>query len=304
MINIETMARALFTRAAEVRDGDGDGYVNDGTPQERPVTHDRDEEGRFADRVRFGNRKERSHRARVSYSHNIPELAEINDYDWESQPTSYEDPEWAVRDAMLEKLDAIAQDTLTESANGFAQLDDAEQEARREVTQRILRMCPIRMKLRILHNIGDVHHHQDADAVTRQHMKNYKKTEEEIAEVLATDKRVGGFWSFSVNTRENGSLHLGTGYELPSGNRSAKSAKEIYAHEIGHALDGKREFSKSEDWHIAWSTELASGDLTQYAGTSPEEGFAEYFERMNSDPKDARRSFPMCWKFFSERFAQ
>lgn len=34
-MNIETMARALFTRAAEVRDGDGDGYVNDGTPQER-----------------------------------------------------------------------------------------------------------------------------------------------------------------------------------------------------------------------------------------------------------------------------
>lgn len=35
MMNIDSMARALFTRAAEVRDGDGDGYVNDGTPQEQ-----------------------------------------------------------------------------------------------------------------------------------------------------------------------------------------------------------------------------------------------------------------------------
>jgi hypothetical protein len=38
MMSIESMARALFTRAAEVRDGDGDGYVHDGTPQEQLVS--------------------------------------------------------------------------------------------------------------------------------------------------------------------------------------------------------------------------------------------------------------------------
>lgn len=311
-MNNSLLAKEIFGRAsqytrnvAQWKDGDGDGLVFDGTPQQRPVpVHARDDDGRFADKARFGNRKERSHRARVSYSHNMPELKEINDYDWESQPTDYGDPEWEIRSEMMERIDEIAAHSLTDAAEGFNQLSPEEQAARRSVVDRIMHMCPIRMKLRILHNLGHVVHHKDSDAVTLAHMKNMRKSEQEIADVMATDRRVGGFWSFSLNNRENGTLHLGTGAELPSGTRTAQSAKAIWAHELGHVLDGKREFAGMEDWHIAWSKELAGGALTDYASTTPVEGFAEYFERMIDDPKDARKSYPLCWQFFKERFAQ
>lgn len=36
----ERMARALFAKAASIKDGDGDGRIFDGTPQEQPVGYD------------------------------------------------------------------------------------------------------------------------------------------------------------------------------------------------------------------------------------------------------------------------
>lgn len=72
--------------------------------------------------------------------------------------------------------------------------------------------------------------------------------------------------------------------------------KDTIAHELGHALDGHKEYSGSVEWQKAWNKEI-NGEgipLTAYAKTSPEEGFAEFHRLLLSSPKEARQLFPEC----------
>jgi hypothetical protein len=285
-------ASAIFTRAMEIKDGDGDGVVLDGTPQQRPViqtpVHPRE--------------RRNAHRLRIDFYHNQPELKEHNEFDWESRPAPEDDAAWSERSDRIFAIHDIATRMFSDDAEGFSALPPEEQAARKSVLESVWFKCPIRMLLRITHNVGHTVHHENYDGVTAAAMRHRGASEEEINSALSTDKRVAGMWSYSPTSRENGTLHLGTGYGLPSGDRATKSAKSIYAHELGHVLDGKAEFSKQEDWKLAWEKEIKPGQLTPYATTNPSEGFAEYFESMIENPKDARKSYPQCWQFFSERF--
>lgn len=285
-------ASAIFTRAMEIKDGDGDGVIFDGTPQQRPViqtpVHPRE--------------RKNAHRLRIDFYHNQPELKDHNEFDWESRPAPEDDAAWAERSDRIFAIHDIATRMFSDDAEGFSSLPPEEQAARKSVLESVWFKCPIRMLLRITHNVGHTVHHPDYDGVTAASMRHRGASQEEIDSALSTDKRVAGMWSYSPSSRENGTLHLGTGYGLPSGDRATKSAKSIYAHELGHVLDGKAEFSKQDDWKLAWEKEIKPGQLTPYATTNPSEGFAEYFENMIENPKDARKSYPQCWQFFSERF--
>lgn len=80
---------------------------------------------------------------------------------------------------------------------------------------------------------------------------------------------------------------------------------QVYAHELTHAIDGRTfELSKSAAWKKAWAADIKGGALTQYATTSPAEGFAEFGMIMyayDDKPKDMEDIFPNAAAFFKER---
>ena len=54
-------------------------------------------------------------------------------------------------------------------------------------------------------------------------------------------------------------------------------AHEVYAHALGHALDGPdKTISKSQKWQQAFKEEMAGGKMTKYATRSPGEALAEF----------------------------
>jgi hypothetical protein len=87
------------------------------------------------------------------------------------------------------------------------------------------------------------------------------------------------------------------------------------AHEIGHAVDNEmgtggpfglsNALSEEDEFRYHWSKEIKStGNLTAYAATEPEEGFAEYCRLLwGAGPagrKDAEVEFPGVWAFFKK----
>lgn len=101
-----------------------------------------------------------------------------------------------------------------------------------------------------------------------------------------------------------------TGRHAP---RHQQTAERIYAHELGHAIDGPaREYSGSDEWNAAWAAEIdhskadrAAGKpapLTWYAASKPSEGFAEFSALVNSGQvphAQIAAEFPLCtalWK--------
>lgn len=83
------------------------------------------------------------------------------------------------------------------------------------------------------------------------------------------------------------------------------SARHVWAHELGHAIDGPEfELSSSAEWHAAFQAEIADKQLSNYAATEPVEGFAEFCRAVyGSDVEHAEiaRHFPQCTKFFKRR---
>ncbi len=78
----------------------------------------------------------------------------------------------------------------------------------------------------------------------------------------------------------------------------------VWAHELGHAIDGSFELSKSTDWQSAFDQEIKSGGLSEYATTSPQEGFAEFSRLIygsDVERESAVGKFPLCAKFFGKR---
>ncbi|MGA2254712.1 MAG: hypothetical protein ABSG53_08635 [Thermoguttaceae bacterium] len=98
---------------------------------------------------------------------------------------------------------------------------------------------------------------------------------------------------------QSGTLFLADGKKA---RRPLGSKREIFAHEIAHAIDAGP-FLKSDcissrtEWRLAWSIEIDSDEvlLTEYARTSECEGFAEFGALALTDPVFARRVFPTCW---------
>lgn len=73
-------------------------------------------------------------------------------------------------------------------------------------------------------------------------------------------------------------------------------AHEVYAHSLGHAMDGPdKHISRSDDWKAAWQEEIAGGGLSKYAGNSAHEGFAEFCRLVygaDNKPDDMAAIFP------------
>lgn len=111
--------------------------------------------------------------------------------------------------------------------------------------------------------------------------------------LLADGFVVGGAYA-------GGRLHLDGDYEGQSGDKNeAKTAVDLYAHEMSHAVDGPdHALSNSSEWHSAFKAELAGGKLTAYAASKPSEGWAEFGRALLSgrfDPARVKSAFPTCY---------
>jgi len=143
---------------------------------------------------------------------------------------------------------------------------------------------------RIRKNLGAVVLYPDIDAITN-------KVRSEDAH-FPTNAKCGGFFlSFGAG---RGSLHVDGGYD-----GSEESAHHIYAHEIGHVIDGAGHvYSNDPNWVELWRSEIDQSDnpLSAYARTSPAEGFAEFFRLLlTGQYKDARLTFPECYSYLRGR---
>ncbi|HVK13351.1 MAG TPA: hypothetical protein VM597_31645, partial [Gemmataceae bacterium] len=100
------------------------------------------------------------------------------------------------------------------------------------------------------------------------------------------------------------------GRKRPAGGRhgGVYDADAVYAHELGHVLDGVEwNMSSSPEWRAAYRAEIdAAGEapLSDYARTSPSEGFAEFSRLLYASKvgtAQIRAEFPMASAFFAER---
>ena len=123
-------------------------------------------------------------------------------------------------------------------------------------------------------------------------------------ESTLTDAITGGDSSKLGGKLARGAYESRTGIlHLDSDNLGLK-AREVYAHEFGHAIDGPdKEISSSREWMEAWKEEIQGGGLTTYATTKPSEGLAEFTRLLygteHSD-KLIRKKFPKASAVFDK----
>lgn len=124
-------------------------------------------------------------------------------------------------------------------------------------------------------------------------------------EKLASGKTtMGGAY---IQNKEAPEMHVDGDFQTPGakGKRAGdvQTAAGVYAHELGHAIDGPDSVaSKSDQWRKAFAAEIDRDDnpLSKYARTNPAEGFAEFSRLVHTeDLEGVEREFPLCaavWK--------
>jgi hypothetical protein len=108
--------------------------------------------------------------------------------------------------------------------------------------------------------------------------------------------------------------HLALDGAGDTGENAPYRTVHLYAHEIGHALDGtgSHSYSATPEWQKAWQNEivqprgllkrlLGEVPLSNYAKTSPAEGWAEFHRALVVEPEVARKRFPLCYQCWQER---
>lgn len=89
-------------------------------------------------------------------------------------------------------------------------------------------------------------------------------------------------WLTVAGYTPDGLIYIDGGTDLGEG---PVDPSHVYAHELSHAIDGKdHRHSLSHDWWDFWNRELADGQLTEYGGSNPAEGFAEFGRLLHGRP--------------------
>lgn len=143
----------------------------------------------------------------------------------------------------------------------------------------------------------------DMEEVTRSF---YELIEEEEGE----DDYTAGWWE-----KERGRLAVDggliaepadneNGYRLTTEVEQQESARGVMAHELGHALDtvgGKFVFSTTAAFKRCFRDEIADGQLSDYATTNEQEGFAEFAQLLygsDTSREEIEEKFPATLGFF------
>lgn len=272
------ISKALFSRAMMTKadkppkDADGDGLVNDGTPQEAPVS---------------GTQPEQKPPER-----NVAPLPQRDDR------LRTRDK---VTDAIVGTIFGVKKDI--ESINGSVKpregVTPEQEQAYRQVLNDALKQFPPGMIDNIGKNLKSVEMHKDMWSIT-------KEVHERDGEEYNGKSITFGFFD-----PRSGSVHLDgnlpEGLALKSGGDF--SQRGLYAHELAHAADKLEDgtyFSKSKGWSDAYAEEIntAATPLSKYATVSPSEGFAEFVRYATEQPQEARKNFPKSMKSVESRYGR
>jgi len=156
------------------------------------------------------------------------------------------------------------------------------------------RMSPEAVK-RVSANVSKVKWHSSTKEVTAHVGKLMKERGKDFN---AEEHNVAGCYD---NREKN--LVLDGGYGEESKHHKANSGKQIYAHELGHALDCPAggdpktdRISSTREWKKAHDEELGGGQLSAYAAKGgPVESFAEFARLAILEPDRAKKEFPKSW---------
>ena len=176
-------------------------------------------------------------------------------------------------------------------------LDDVEQQQRRATVQAVVGKLTDRAIDHLSHTVKIVTACNGLGDIGEQ-------LTEMTGEKLEQDDVVGGLWS-----PRKGRLVVDGGFEDESytDEEQRMTAKGIFAHEIGHALDtvnGGYSLSKTDDFQECFDSEIKNGQLTEYATTDEQEGFAEFARLLYGSDisrEEIAAKFPQTLAFFKEK---
>lgn len=156
----------------------------------------------------------------------------------------------------------------------------------RSETKALFASLPSQAQTRIKANVSSIRHFSSVEEVTQVVASRSKALSDRL---VTTGHKANGAYSPTT-----GELIL-DGPGKQTGGQSL-SVKEVHAHEIAHALDGRKgdRISETPEWRSAWEKELKGGALSKYGASSPSEGFAEFGRAAWASDIDLSASFPVC----------
>ena len=145
-----------------------------------------------------------------------------------------------------------------------------------------LAVMPDKARDRFLANTASYNAYANLDILT----KEATEKNPELIKKLKSGQKIAGIYD-----SRNRNLNL-------DGGSRTQTARNIYAHEQTHALDGPGwQISEGREWRDAFESEIKAGQLSKYATTNRQEGFAE-FGRLLYSSKIKREiievKFPKC----------
>ena len=152
------------------------------------------------------------------------------------------------------------------------------EEYERTLHEVVGRLTPA-MAAAILPHLGEIELYRDVQDLTESLFPG----EEGLA---------GGAWSYFPGEP--------TGVLQIDGGAPGVPPAEIYAHELGHALDYQHRHSDTPEWQEAWKEEIARDDapLSRYATWDAHEGLAEFGRLFGTGHQLEARMFPRCYACF------
>lgn len=191
-----------------------------------------------------------------------------------------------------------------------APIDPKFKEAYAKNVQTVLRTMPAQALQAVASHDAEFTFHESPQAIM-QTLADPQVFGAKVAEAAKQISDSGRIIGGAVVTRAGGkrTVALDGGKELhgtPQGQtRLTQEGVEYYAHELTHLIDFGRKggrHSDTADWRAVWQEELAGSKLTQYAGTSAMEGFAEFGRLLYSGKYDlgkVKQQYPQAYAYFA-----
>lgn len=217
-----------------------------------------------------------------------------------------------------------ANQRLMEDAISKANLSPKQKEVYTASAKHVLGAITPAGHARIAANLKTANFHSNpmalGDAVLTEALAVPGITAEQRAKLNQHKKKMsGGMMIGGAYNLKTGSVHLdgdiGKSHAGKYATGEGIHSHHVYAHELGHAIDGpNREYSYHKEWETAWTSEISQGavgrlvgkqaPLTDYGAARADEGFAEFSRLLYGSAvplANIERDFPKSSAFFKSR---